>query len=428
MSERQEKPETVSRKRALVSCDRCKIRRARCIRPSPDEPCSDCKISGVQCESKLPRKQRVYGSVETLSLRFRALESLVKGLFPAENVQDTNNLFKIAATRNIPMPATDDYTPAEIFNSPVQQQQQQPYPSPQTTAPPRSADGASPASTTNNHNPFLEIPPSQPVEKLIPTLHGVPHYFGPSSSFKLAITMGKLVARCNALPETRGILRYSSSSLSDQTNYQPNKASETSLKRMSTIQLHEDYPMPGFRNIPLGEEHRGIKRARTVPEGQTEDYTSKNPSHDTVADFLPARSVADALIAAYFEHVHFLLPLFHRSMFQMRYEQTWERKQVLRENEEIGWLCCLSLVFAFGAQALEKHDPERARNLQKKYLFFVRAQFGRLATTTSLVNVQALVLLQLYDHNAGKRSSAWILIGTAARMVSILLVYCIFAI
>ena len=131
-----------SRKRALVSCDRCKIRRARCIRENADVPCADCKANGVVCESKLPRKQRVYGSVETLSLRYRALESLVKGLFPDENVQDTETLFKIATASNIAMPASDDYTPADIFSnsssdrqasSSEQQQKQQQHQSLQTS-------------------------------------------------------------------------------------------------------------------------------------------------------------------------------------------------------------------------------------------------------------------------------------------------------
>src|SRR5690242_17966663 len=121
MSERsRDKADPAPRKRALVSCDRCKVRRARCIRDGPEEPCADCKLSGVLCESKLPRKQRVYGSVETLSLRYRALEALLKGLFPQDNTQDVSVLFKLAAARNIPMPASDDFRPADIFSSPVQ--------------------------------------------------------------------------------------------------------------------------------------------------------------------------------------------------------------------------------------------------------------------------------------------------------------------
>ncbi|KAJ8115610.1 hypothetical protein OPT61_g2783 [Boeremia exigua] len=209
MSERsRDKADPPPRKRALVSCDRCKIRRARCIRDSPDEPCADCKMSGVSCESKLPRKQRVYGSVETLSLRYRALESLVKGLFPQDNVQDVNVLFKLATERNIPMPANDDFRPADIFSSPSQSRMSQSSQqhmsthhstqsmiSPQTAESSRSTTTTSPMSTTreSQHNPFSEVQPARHNhEELIPTRHGVPHYFGPSSSFRLAMTIRML--------------------------------------------------------------------------------------------------------------------------------------------------------------------------------------------------------------------------------------------
>ena len=103
MAERQTKV-GLTRKRALVSCDRCKLRRARCIRDNADVPCADCKMNGIQCESRIPRKQRVYGSVETLSLHYRALESLLSGLFPHENIQNLNTLFRIAAIINIQCP------------------------------------------------------------------------------------------------------------------------------------------------------------------------------------------------------------------------------------------------------------------------------------------------------------------------------------
>ena len=180
---KQNMPEPNPRKRALVSCDRCKTRRARCIRDHPDEPCTDCKNNGVLCESKLPRKQRVYGSVETLSLRYRALEALVKGLYPQENVQDTSTLYKIAATRNIPMPPPDDYRPADIFNSPSQKTN-----SPQPNAP---YNGPPPSSNTPGPNPFIEVHLQQPVERLIPTVNGVQLYLHPHLHVYLQVLRGR---------------------------------------------------------------------------------------------------------------------------------------------------------------------------------------------------------------------------------------------
>jgi hypothetical protein len=353
------------------------------------------------------------------------LECLVKGLFPGEDVGDTDILFKIAASRQIEMPANDDYTRAEIFS---QSSQQQSYPTPQTAEPVVSGDNTAPApaparptasgTAVNSPNPFLDTaPPSQPSEKLIPTLHGVPHYFGPSSSFKLAITIRTMVARCNALPEARSILRHSSFWQPDSANPAVTRATQTSFRPSESQTSDEDLSMQDSRNHSSNDDIHPSKRVRMSIE-QAVQETPRSLKEETVADFLPPKSVADALVAAYFDSVHSLMPLFHRSMFQFRYEQSWTRNRaLLKEDGETGWLCCLALVIVFGAQALENHDPERAKKLQKQYLGFVRGKFREVSTTNSLVNVQALMLLQFYDHNAGKQSSSFVLIGTVARMV-----------
>ncbi|KAH7127095.1 fungal-specific transcription factor domain-containing protein [Dendryphion nanum] len=394
MTKRKDMPETTNlRKRALVSCDRCKTRRARCIRENPDEACTDCKNNGVVCESKLPRKQRVYGSVETLSLRYRALEALVKGLFPEENIQDTSTLYRIASTKNIKMPAPDDYKPADIFNQPSQH----PYTSPQTN---------SPGSLTPGHNPFVETCPQNPVEKLLPTQNGVHLYFGPSSSFRLALTMRDLVTRCNSIPQAKPLLWHPNSSLFELAN--SNSIGKMDRRTMTPTQHSPLFP--SRRKRPRTEEEI------PVTEG---NYASNAPRNTpgTIADFLPSRSVADALVAAFFDQVHPHMPIFQKSMFEFRYEGTWRRRDTsIQENEETAWLCCLALVFAFGAQALSKFDLEESQVLQEKYLDFVDSYFRYIVSTTSLANIQALMLLQLYDHNVGKRNSAWLLVGTAARM------------
>jgi hypothetical protein len=57
-----------------------------------------------------------------------------------------------------------------------------------------------------------------------------------------------------------------------------------------------------------------------------------------------------------------------------------------------------------------------ARATQQQYLAIViREGLGRLVLTSTLANVQALILLALYQHNAGERNTAYILIGQAIR-------------
>ncbi|KAF2856861.1 hypothetical protein T440DRAFT_512854 [Plenodomus tracheiphilus IPT5] len=420
------------RKRALVSCDRCKVRRARCIRENPDEPCADCKASGVHCESKLPRKQRVYGSVETLSLRYRALESLIKGLFPHENTQDVNVLFNIAAARNIQMPAPDDYTPANIFSNTGSQQsqatsqhEQQPQTNqdsegiPQRTLASHSVREAAlhyvdtpPAASSardKQTNPFSEsYYPTRYTEEFIPTRHGVPYHFGPSSCFSFSTTIRIIVARYQAI---------SGVSLPRLSHANPGNRLARSTHHGSTTLSDEEY-LSTVRD-PSDQDRLGRKRSRAQMEETSNQWepVEGSPNPSIIGDLLPSRSLADALVAAYFDHIHIHLPLFHKSMFQFRLEATYSRKtERLKDCADIGWLVALALVFSFGCQQLQEHDPVQAHKLRLKYLGFAKSYFRQLTMTTSLINVQALVLLNLHHHTLGQKSSSWLLIGLAARM------------
>jgi proline utilization trans-activator len=429
------KADSTPRKRALVSCDRCKIRRARCIRSSPGEPCSDCKASGVQCESKLPRKQRVYGSVETLSLRYRALECLVKGLFPQDNTQDTNVLFELAATQKIPMPASDDFTPAPIFNNEEQKtsstrrhsifQSLQHAPK----SPLASVDHVqpvdtpfAPTTTTVGSQPPEEKFPSDRKEELIRTRHGVPHYFGPSSAFRLATAVRELVGRYKAASGYPTGLRKSSSSLSDAM------AKSTDPSAHHSASDEEEYTITGTEPEPEPvtiRNRRERKRSRSQMEETEREW--KQPGNylkETIGSFLPSKALARALVSAYFKHIHIYFPMFHQVIFESRLEEMYLRERdLVKDYSDTGWLVCLALVFSFGCEKLPGNDPEGTQRLRWKYLAFSKAHFRHLLTTTCLVNVQALLLLNTHHHIAGQMSSSWLVIGLAARMVSHVPVY-----
>lgn len=323
------------------------------------------------------------------------------------------------------MPAHDDFRPADIFSSPVQSrsshgsQQQFATPasaqhiSPQAAESSRSTATTSPTSTTKEtqQNPFSEVQrPNKNHEELVQTRNGAPHYFGPSSSFRLAVTIRGLVARCRAAGGNFPALRTSTSEPS-------------SLQRTSTNPSDEEYTIGGSedQNSPT-KARRGRKRSRTQMEATHDLWEHpREPNTNTIGDLLPSRSLADALVVAYFENVHIYLPLFHRSMFQFRLEATYSRRsEQVKDCTDTGWLICLCLVFSFGCQQLQEHDPEQSHKLRLKYLSFTKTYFRYLLTSTSLVNIQALVLLNLHHHTVGQKSSSWLLIGVAARMVGLL--------
>ncbi|KJR86305.1 uncharacterized protein SPSK_02152 [Sporothrix schenckii 1099-18] len=166
------------------------------------------------------------------------------------------------------------------------------------------------------------------------------------------------------------------------------------------------------------------------------------------ASFLPPRETANIFVRVFFDRVHPNYPLFHRGSFMLRYEALWQKPpneqtplpqggmtpspmtnprgpgaadtttHPQERQDDYGWNCCLAMAFAFGAQVLEDHDRARraAAGMQRRYLNLVRSSLSRLCGTTNLANVQALLLLQLYEHNAGQRNAAWTFLGCASRM------------
>ncbi|SPO25304.1 uncharacterized protein UTRI_10095 [Ustilago trichophora] len=162
----------------------------------------------------------------------------------------------------------------------------------------------------------------------------------------------------------------------------------------------------------------------SIPELATPDSTRSLRTR-RLPDMLPSKATSDRLVDAFFDRVHPNYVVFHRGLFYRQYRSIWRQpdRQNNPQNRSVvndadtGWICSLFMVLVFGAQALEGQGLPDALQVQRRYLrLVVRERFQRLAFTASLSNVQALLLLQLYEHNAGERNAAWMLLGQAARM------------
>lgn len=401
------------RRRTLVSCDRCKTRRVRCCRANENEPCKNCVSSGLPCESKLPRKQRVYGSVEKLSLRYRALDALVKGLFPEEDSDDIDTLYRLASQRSISMPSIDDQTPApDAFNGTSISVKASSSPTPTTPSQfpiePTAAPGNSLSETVDSFDMSTEIP----EEHLIPAPHDVLHYLGRGSSFEFAAGIRSLVAKYNRLADLSG---------------QPNVKRRQRRLDFANMVIQNGFddrskahqPPPGSQEAeqelwePPSITRMDYKQLHATPDSWD---MSSGPPTARFLDLLPPKEVADSLLRTFFDRVHPNFVVFHRPSFQQEYDSLWSASTALADEPDAGWVCSLFMAFAFGAQALENDGIPDATSIQRRYLRMVRARFQRLAFTASLSNVQALLLLQLYEHNSGERNTGWVLLGFAARM------------
>jgi hypothetical protein len=332
----------------------------------------------------------VYGSLESLSLRYRALDALLKGLLPNENLQDVDSLLKIGKSRGIPMPEPDfQATNPEIFqNGPI----------PQTPPTPAPDSVRELHRTSNSQSPLRPTPKKIRDEKLVAAPHGVGHYVGPSSSLGFAAVVRKMVARTSSNPKF-------------MLSRRQQKTSQAGFVRPSSIKGLEPpehiSPSPVDATPPPPHPQDGGVYLRLLDAEELQDQA------DTTF-ILPDRATADTLIQGFFDHVHSNYPLFHRTIFHLQYEAMLTSNKHPDESDP-GWICTLCLIFVFGAQALEPFGKQAAA-IQRRYLRIARSYVDHLVSTTSDLNIQALMLLQLYYHNAGERNASWMLLGCASRM------------
>ncbi|EPE28175.1 Zn2/Cys6 DNA-binding protein [Glarea lozoyensis ATCC 20868] len=404
------------RRRALVSCDRCKKRRIRCTRGNgadAHDACVSCLEVGAKCESTLPRKTRIYGSVETLSVRYRVLDTLIKGLFPSNDTNNIDELYSIAEDHGIALPVFNEQTVAdEVFSNP---------PAKQISSSPREVSGDSNRSPSvpSRELPSLDDEETAKAkeEKLVPMPNGPSHYIGPSSSFGFVLTVRNMVAEFNAALRT---IQPEDHLVDERSKISSEFAGSTWSKALDPINKEEsDESSDGA--------DRGQSSRQRNPQIQTRPPYLAGPvstsvsaparsKRATVLSMLPEKRVCDAFIHAYFENGHPNYLLFHRPTFLNRYQAMWEHPNLLMRDVEPGWICCVFMMMVFGAQALESENVPHSIQIQRHYLDLVQARMHQLVSATTLINVQALLLLQLYQHNCTERNSAFMLLGCAAIM------------
>lgn len=391
------------RRRTLVSCDRCKTRRIRCCRNNENEACTNCLNGGHTCESTLPRKQRVYGSVERFSLRYRALDALVRGLFPNEDTDDIEVLFQLARNHNIPMPSPDDESHApEAFS-----QDTVPTPKPWVDS-------------SDFHAIKDDCSASEVVhERMIPGPRRILHYVGPSSSSEFASIIRHLVTRCKKITTSMPYdqtqtydKNYRSASL--ESVHTPSKVGQTLANGRRSLATEE----PQIETKSGGPRRTTSHQQPSLPSsrGTSQNPTSNADTSNNLRDLLPDRSLCDVLVQAYLDHLHGAFQVFYKPIFQLRYNFLWDSKIAQSGTSDIGWTCCLFMVIILGADILgPEHCPDSIM-IQTKYLKLVRDSFRSLIFTATLENVQALLLLQLYEQNSGERNTSWLILGLAIRM------------
>ena len=338
------------------------------MRHTGSEVCTACQEAGAECEATLPRKRRLTTSHP--SDRYAILDAIVRKLYPHANIDTSAGLAIVAKEAGI--------IPSKARKRDLQEENGH------EKAGKRELDVLGP----------LEIPEGW----LVPAPRGGYHYVGPSSLVYFARCARQLVAKSKIHKhpnfDDAGLRRYLQA------------AAFTTYKTSHTIEANlQDHPATfaaGTEQSPSAAVLGETERSRPSPGGDGFRQIR-----------LPGRQTADRLISAFFDRVHPNIPILHRGAFHVLYEQAFRHD--INLALEPGKACTLYMVLTLGAQALEG-SLTSARATQQQYLAIViREGLGRLVLTSTLANVQALILLALYQHNAGERNTAYILIGQAIR-------------
>ncbi|BEI83067.1 hypothetical protein CcaverHIS002_0309350 [Cutaneotrichosporon cavernicola] len=332
------------RRRVEVSCDRCKLRKTKCIREATEATCKECAKAGQACVSSLPRKRRIYATEEQLTGRFRALDAIVRHLFAGRDLDSDEAVEALAEE----LGAGRADVGSAISDAPVNQ---------------RLAN--------------LTVPEG----RLMPAPTG-PMYLGAASTILFA-------------SQVRDLLK---------------KSQLDKLTLFDEAELRRFMQAADFASFGASSSHTGLHEANDTAIQPKSIFHS-----DVLVATLPARELCDDLLRGFFGRVHPSFSIFYIASFQELYGAVWARD---RQELDPGWVCALLMVLVLGAQALESERGSSPLTpaVHARYLNIVMANLGRLVTTASLASVQALMLVSLYQYNAGERCTAWTIIGEAARV------------
>ncbi len=416
------------RKRTQVSCDACKTRRCKCIRlgtgaGSDDEsnlpPCKLCTDNRILCVTTMPRKQRVYGSVENLDKRYRSLEALVAGLFPNLNPRSSaDELVVFGRGVGIKMPNFGN-SPEQAKLSIAGLAMTSPsstasdrglsYLPPDSVKPERGHSILPPAYFTKNAPMVPQLFPRLPNDRavdpedgcsgLIVDAGGRPHYIGPSGTLAFLGDVRILVShKLNSRGGPQGM------GWQDQGS---RRGVESIIIEKVTGSLGGSTLPPESGRISSSRAQRIFSTGTHIVEGdeqplirhESDVRASNDPNYwrcrrlASMID-LPPREQADACVEAYFRHVHPNFILFHHSTFHRAYQTLWrvwgaaregiQDKEVKELTVTTSWLLCLYMIFIFGSRSLPQVPTSLA--FQRKWHGEIE-RLPSLLRTASLVNV-----------------------------------------
>lgn len=443
------------RKRALFSCDRCKIRKIKCRRVSNNDlkydnitPCIQCSKAGVACTTSIPRKKRFYGPVKNVSLHYRCLLALVIGLFPDKDVYNIEELIDLGHSLKIEMPSTDSSSDNQPFRPGIQEVQnasslkaEPSYPLNEDAIKPLTEDeckdgylsgnsrhaaaqaSTSSTSASSSSTDLNKLQVAKDKKVLLASEAAVkqePPSLPPSIKVKKS-------AQCDS---DRLIMdRFG------HTHYIGNFGTASVLNGLCDIIIKRS---SSSRHTPTSTQDIRDSTLQTITSENEPVY--QYPTHlynlDTInVDRFPlinliGRQEADIYVSVFFEKVHPYYFIFNRKRFDQRYELFW--KEIKKTSKAKGSMneplrlsgtaiCCIYMVWILGRRFMQYSSksemPKGAvldLEMTDRFIDIIRLTLSDVVLTPTIDGIRLLFLFSTYLSSIKVRESGYCLMEMAA--------------
>lgn len=355
------KPVQLQRRRVWRACESCRRKKIKCDGCEPT--CAQCQTSGSQC-TWLQTKDRAALSrhyVQELEARLLHMESLFTQITPVlEQLGPSLNLPSTSGQSSATGPSTEDPQQA---NSVLQAL------SSRVAADTRTDSSASPESSGIK----MEDDVSESFGQLALDEHGHMRWIGGSSTMSLIQSFRALTSN--------------------------------PLQRVSPTEEDPRAPGPSVNKLYFPASVF-FGKIHALPGPEEVEY--------------PEEDLCDKLVDAYFQRLHFLMPILDKPSFMTRYKKLMQRRgDTDFIQTEAAFTSVVFAVFACSAKLVNdpRLSPENADDVGMGMVYYERALVLHYISHNSIQipHVQSFILMSSFLCSINCLPQAWILVGQAVR-------------
>jgi hypothetical protein len=146
---------------------------------------------------------------------------------------------------------------------------------------------------------------------------------------------------------------------------------------------------------------------------------------DVAASLYPSRALADDFVSCFWEFVHPLFPILHKTSFMHRYHLLWSRQEtdagVVKDPaarlDDVIFSSMLNIIFALGCQFSTRVPAQQCMTLAQDLYQRARRLYNyEVMDSMSVPLVQMLLLTGVYLQSAQNANRCWNVIGLAIRV------------